>query len=175
MKSLTGLALGALVLGALSLSSPAQAQGMGKLMDEVKSKVSNPAHAKAIYERRTAMRMIGGNMKIIAGYAKAGKGTPADVAAAANKIAGLAASVPGLFPAGTDVTAYLGTTRAKPEIWSDMAGYKKSAGDLENAARDLAKVASAAGADQKSVGMALGAVGKTCGTCHKAYRAPKAK
>lgn len=170
MKSLTGLALGALVLGALSLSAPAQAQGMNKLMDEIKSKVSNPDHAKAIYERRSAMRMIGGNMKTIAGYAKAGKGTPADVAAAANKIAGLAENIPDLFPAGTQMAAYSGTTGAKPEIWSMSGEFKTAANDLQKAAMELAKVASAAGADQKSVGMAFGAVGKTCGGCHKVYR-----
>lgn len=171
MKALTGLAIGAFALTAVSATTPVLADGHGhKLMKEVEMKVSDKAHAGAIAKRRMAMRAVGGNMKTIAGYLKANKGTPADVAKSATTISNIAKVVPGLFPAGTGMARYPGVTGAKPEVFSDAEGFKKASMMMATAAANLAKVASAPNAGKKEIGMAMGALGKSCGSCHKVYR-----
>lgn len=174
MKSLTGLVLGAVALTAVSAfaPTPSAAQGMSeKLMKEIKEKVSDEKAAAAIHERRMAMRTMGGEMKKIADFMKEGKGTPADVAAAGQKVASIAPTIPGMFPAGTGLDKYAGATGAKPEIWADPSDFKKDALALESLAKELVKVASADGADKAKIGAAFGAMGKEgCGHCHSDFR-----
>ena len=62
-------------------------------------------------------------------------------------------------------------SRAKPEIWSDWAGFSKAADDLSMAT--AAVVEAAKGGDPAAIGAALGDVGKACGGCHKPYRGPE--
>lgn len=174
MKALTGLVIGAFALAAVSAttSTPAQAQSMEKLMQEVESKVKNKQHAAVIAKRRGAMRALGGNMKQIAGYLKENKGTPADVAKAAANISQIAKNIPDLFPAGTGLAKYPGVTGAKPEIFKDnKAGFTKAAMELASLADALAATATAPGAGKAQIGKAFGPVGKVgCGNCHKDYR-----
>ncbi len=70
-----------------------------------------------------------------------------------------------LFPAGTETG---NNTKAKPEIWTDRAGFIKASTNYEVAVDKLnmlAKAGDAAGfADQMKV------TGGTCGACHRAYR-----
>lgn len=171
MKVLTGLAIGAFALSAVSATTPALADGHGnKLMKQVEAKVENKAHADVITKRRMAMRAVGGNMKTIAGYLKANKGGPADVAKSAMAISNIAVAVPGLFPGGTGMARYPAVTGAKAEIFSDAEGFKKASMAMASAAANLAKAASAPNAGKKEIGMAFGALGKSCGSCHKVYR-----
>jgi cytochrome c556 len=139
-------------------------------MEQVEMKVENKAHAGAIAKRRMAMRAISGNMKTIGGYLKVNKGTPADVAKSATAIANIAKVVPGLFSAGTDLTRYPAVTGAKPEIFADSVGFKKASIMMVSAAQNLAKVAAAPNVGKKQIGMAVGGLGKSCGSCHKVHR-----
>jgi cytochrome c556 len=86
-------------------------------------------------------------------------------ATAAAGIESWAKQIPLAFPKGSE-TGH--DTKAKPEIWSDNAGFVKDANDLATAAgklADLAKAGDAAGvADQVKV------VGAACGACHRTYR-----
>ena len=66
-----------------------------------------------------------------------------------------------------------GETRAKMEIWQDMAGFKAKLKATENASANLIKVSM--GGNLGAAKGAFGAMGKTCGGCHKAFRAPKKK
>tara|TARA_R110002072_G_scaffold16806_11_gene65074 strand:- start:515 stop:1447 length:933 start_codon:yes stop_codon:yes gene_type:complete len=171
MKALTVLAFGGFALAAASVTTPAIADNHGnKLMKEVEMKVDNKAHATAIAKRRAAMRAVSGNMKTIAGYLKANKGGPADVAKSATMIANIAKVAPDLFPAGTGMARYPAVTGAKPEVFSDNDGFKKASMAMASAAANLAKAASAPNAGKKEIGMAFGALGKSCGSCHKVYR-----
>lgn len=172
MKVLTGLVIGAFALTAVSTVTPAAADGHGhKLMKKVESMVSNKQHAKAITDRRLGMRALSGNMKKVVGYLKKGDGGPADVAAAAKKISGIAKAIPGLFPAGSGMANYEGATGAKPAVFSDAAGFKAASAKLASLADNLAKVASASGANKGQIAAAFGPVGKMgCGGCHKTYR-----
>lgn len=171
MKALTGLVIGAFALTALSATAPVMADGHGnKLMKSIEMKVKDKTHAGVITKRRSAMRAAGGNMKKIGGYLKANKGTPKDVAKAAMTIANVAKALPRLFPAGTGMARYPGVTGAKPAIFSDREGFNKAAMAMASAAANMIKVASAPNAGKKQIGMAMGRLGKSCGSCHKVYR-----
>ena len=73
--------------------------------------------------------------------------------------------IPLLFPAGTETG---GETKAKPEIWSDRAGFEKAAANFGEAAKALQARAEAD--DKPGFASAFDAMGKTCGACHRAYR-----
>lgn len=62
-----------------------------------------------------------------------------------------------------------GTTRAKPEIWSNMADFESKLADMQRETALLKDVA--AGGDAKAIAMQTGAVGKTCKACHDEYKA----
>jgi len=171
MKTLSGLVIGAFALTAVSAVTPALADGHGnKLMKEVEMRVSNKEHAAVITERRMAMRELSGSMKKIVGYMKKNGGGPADVKAAAMKIEEIAKVIPGLFPAGTGMAAYEGATGAKPEVFSDAAGFEKVSMTMASLAADLAKAAGD-GASKSDLGAKFGMIGKQgCGGCHRTYR-----
>jgi cytochrome c556 len=61
-------------------------------------------------------------------------------------------------------------TRAKAEIWQDMAGFEATAAKLVETAN---AAAAAAPEGQEAFAAALGAVGQVCGDCHDAYRGPR--
>jgi cytochrome c556 len=78
-----------------------------------------------------------------------------------------AKQIPGLFPADTNKGDP--ATKALPTVWSDSAGFAKSAADLGTAAD---KLTAAAKADDKTAfADAMKEVGQACGACHKTYRA----
>jgi len=116
--------------------------------------------------RHIAMTGLAKDMKAIAGQAKAGRIEPSAVAAAA-RVEDTAGRMLELFPAGSG-TAH---DRAKPEIWSDWAGFTAKATEFERAAADL--LAATASGDPGRVGMALKAAGQSCKSCHRPYRKPK--
>lgn len=68
------------------------------------------------------------------------------------------------FPAGSDK----GDTKAKPEIWANKAQFDGYMKDAEAKATALA--AAAKSGDMAAVKAGFGALGGTCGTCHKAFR-----
>lgn len=74
--------------------------------------------------------------------------------------------IPTEFPAGTESGH---ETKAKPEIWSDAAGFAKAAAGLQEAATKLVTLAEAD--DKAGFAEQFEAMGKTCGGCHRAYRA----
>jgi cytochrome c556 len=127
-----------------------------------------PAHAdnQENTPRHIAMKTLGKNMKTIGRAVKSGNITP-DLQARAAEIREIAGRLLSLFPKGQE---YQGS-RAKPEIWSDAAGFKTSNDKFILAAKALvvALKSSDAGASKS----ALKATGKNCGGCHKAYRLPK--
>ncbi len=115
--------------------------------------------------RVQVMVMIAKNMKALGAVAKGeAKPTP-ELAHAARQIETLSHTVVALFPKGSE------GGRAKADIWTDWDGFVKAADDFKAAAPGL--VAAADSMDPAKIGPALGAVGKTCGGCHKPFRAPK--
>ena len=157
LKFIRGATL-ALVVGAIAVSA-------------MPSSVDAQMAGKAIDARKGLMKSNGKNMKVIVGFMKKGMGTAAEVAMSARMIASNMAQFPNHYPKGTAQGSGAGNTRAKAEIWTNWAGFAGGA----SKATDLAlKVAMAADSgDKAAIGAALGALGKGCGGCHKAFRGPK--
>jgi cytochrome c556 len=73
--------------------------------------------------------------------------------------------IPTLFPPGTE-TGH--KTHARPEIWSDRAGFDKDAANLSTQADKLSQVA--ATGDKAAFAAQWKATAQACGTCHHSYR-----
>lgn len=87
------------------------------------------------------------------------------LAAGAKGIAAWARVIPSEFPAGTEAGH---DTKAKPEIWSDQAGFQKAAANLAQAADKLVTLAEAD--DKAGFADQFAEMGKACGACHKQFR-----
>jgi cytochrome c556 len=83
----------------------------------------------------------------------------------ARALARWARTLPGLFPAGTN----LPNSKALPTVWSDRAGFEARAGAYAAAATALAEAAQAG--DRAVFLTRMTAVGRTCAECHDTYRA----
>ncbi len=84
---------------------------------------------------------------------------------AAGGIVSWAKQIPLAFPKGSD-TGH--NTKAKPEIWSDNAGFVKDADDLATAAEKLQTLIKAN--DLSGTAAQIKVVGGACGACHRTYR-----
>lgn len=121
------------------------------------------AQSDAHEARETAMKTMGGSMKAIKDTVGA-NGPAADVVTPAKKIAEIAATIPTLFPEGSDAE----DDEASPEIWANWDDFTAKAKALETEAGMLASAAE--GGDMATVSAQFEKVGATCGSCHKAYR-----
>lgn len=93
----------------------------------------------------------------------------ATVETKAKEIAENMDKAPELFPKGSTAE----DSRAKAVIWEKWDEFSKKASNLEAAANDLA--AAAASKNQAQVEENFKAVGNSCRSCHKPFRAPKKK
>ncbi len=154
MKKLTILTVS---LAALAVSSVAWAGGHG----------GNPA----VKGRKAHMQLYGFNLGTLGGMAKGEIEYNAEAAqAAANNMAALSTLNQGAYwPQGTSMDELGDETEALAAIWQEGSKAGEIGQELAEASTALAAVA---GDGQAAIGGALGAVGKTCGTCHKAYRKP---
>jgi cytochrome c556 len=121
--------------------------------------------ADAYQDRHMAMETVGDAMKSLGAIAK--KQAPFDAAVVksnATTIADNLKTAATLFPAGSGG----GESRAKPEVWTDAAGFEKGMKEAHAAAVALSSVS-----DEAAYGPALGALGSTCKSCHDKYRIPK--
>ena len=76
--------------------------------------------------------------------------------------------LPGWFPAGTSLQTGI-KTGAKPEIWTDRAGFARAANNLRTASANLARVSR--GNDVAAISAAARALGGACKGCHDSFRA----
>jgi cytochrome c556 len=91
----------------------------------------------------------------------------ATVEAKAKDIMGTAEQIPSLFPKGSTA----GKTKAKAEIWEKNDEFVKHAKTLSKTANELAAAAKAG--NDAEVNVKLKALGDTCTSCHKQFRAAK--
>jgi cytochrome c556 len=136
------------------------------------STMAADANEKSIKARKAYMQVLGHNMGNLGAMAK-GK-VPYD-AAKASMFAGdlnLAAQMRNgaMWPKGSDAGAYPGKTRAKSEVWSTYPKVAEKGKALKTAAAALAMTA---GDGLEALQAGMKAVGKSCGGCHKPFRAPK--
>jgi cytochrome c556 len=113
--------------------------------------------------RQTSLDLLNGDFAGIRAVVAA-KGDVKPLEASAKAIQRFAALMPGLFPKGSDT----GDTKARPEIWSDAAGFAKAAAALGETSAKLAVLAKAG--DAEGVEAQVKLVGAACGACHKDYR-----
>jgi cytochrome c556 len=150
----------AVVVGALSLLGAAVG---GAALAET-------AAAKAVAARQAGYKQLGGAFKTINDELKKDAPDMAAIAAAATKMRDASAAIPGWFPKGSGAEAGV-ETRAKPEIWSDPAGFAAANGALKAEVAKLQKLAVAG--DLAGVRGQVKPTGASCSGCHDKYRTPK--
>ncbi|MFT3809106.1 MAG: cytochrome c [Micropepsaceae bacterium] len=119
--------------------------------------------------REKRLKAAGGAMQALSQY----DGSDAAAAqAAAKTVDDVAGELLSFFPEGSGPGgAGIEETRAKPEIWSDWAGFEARAKALDDAATLL--TAAAAANDLGALGEAARQVGAACKACHQDYRGPE--
>ena len=120
----------------------------------------------AIHYRQSAYTMIGWNFAPLAQRVK-GKAPwdAVEFSKRAERIAFLAPQLLEGFPQGSGSGA---ETEAKPEIWSDAAGFKAKMDDFVTQSQQLAVVAKAG--DEAKMKEQFKATAGTCKACHDGYR-----
>ena len=114
--------------------------------------------------RQTVMKGNGAHITNIAAVVKGQVTITANLVADAQAIADGLENFGKLFPPGTEG----GKTNALSKIWDDRAGFDKALADAQAAAQSM--IGATASNDIATIGKALGALGKSCGGCHKPYR-----
>lgn len=132
---------------------------------------ASPALEKATQARHAQMQMISYHTGVLGDMAKGDTAYDAAIATAAAENLASAASMSRItmWIAGSEQGTIEGS-RAKPEIWSDAAGFEASMTALVTAATAMIP---AAGTDLDALRAAMGPIGNSCGDCHKAYRGPR--
>ncbi len=118
--------------------------------------------------------------KVLAAFAKAGKGSLADVEKSALALASLSKKIPAHFPKDTGRGAYPDhMTRALPAIWTNEQGFQKAVQKMVDESEKLARLAKAG--DTEAVVTLIGKSGsysKTmmgCADCHESFRGARVK
>ncbi len=155
------IATTALVAAGLAFSAHAVlADGHGKALE------------KAVKARQALMQVYAFNLSGLGAMAKGEAKYDAKLATAlAGSLNNAAqASIGAMWPQGSDSTAMPGKTRALLKAWSTYPEVQTKQDALLSATANLVKVA---GNGLDGLQAAVGAVGKSCGGCHKPFRAPK--
>ncbi len=147
-----------LIAGALSLMCVAGAAGA--------QQETSPSAAEIVAARQASFALSTAALGTIKTVLDSGR--PIDgLAFTAGGLNRWATALPTMFPAGTGPDA-IPSTKAKPEVWSDRAGFEAKAADYQAATARL-RDAVAAG-DTAAANEAWLATRATCGSCHDAYR-----
>ncbi|MGD9510887.1 MAG: cytochrome c [Geminicoccaceae bacterium] len=125
--------------------------------------------AQDIYQEREAlMKGFGKQLNVVKGVVAEGKGTLADVVAAAQAIEAGDAKIPSMFPQGTNA----GDSEALPVIWEQWSTFEQRATNMGQLAAKLEQAA--ASGDQAATLAAFAALGKNgCSGCHETFRQKK--
>ena len=113
--------------------------------------------------RKAGMFLSGGNLAAMKSAAEAGADLR-QLFAPAMSLMRWAETLPALFPAGTGGEP----SKARPEVWSDRAGFEAAATAYAVATRRL--YTAAAGGDRAIFLERWAEVRGTCGACHDAYK-----
>ncbi|MGC1505730.1 MAG: cytochrome c [Sulfitobacter sp.] len=119
--------------------------------------------------RQAMMGLVGQNMGVLGSTAKGeiAFNTGLVQAAAANLNMLAKIDPTSLWTAGTEQGA-ADLSRAKPEIWSDAAGFATKLEAMASASAALMDVT-----DLEALRAGMGALGGSCKACHESYRGPK--
>ena len=131
------------------------------------AQAASPAATAAIKARKANYKEIGGAFKTINDEVKTGTPDLATIRPLARDIAARAAGQMKWFPKGSGPESGE-KTRAKPAIWSDMAGFNTAHTAFLTAANGL-NTAIASG-NPASIAQAQKTLGGTCKSCHDRFR-----
>lgn len=148
------IALAGFALGAATLGSLANAAG--------------PTPADAITARHAGFKKMGGAMKALGEQLKADAPAKPIMADAAATIQKTAQEQGKLFPAGSGPAPGV-KTDALPAIWADKAKFDAQMAALVTESGKL--VGAVNGGDTLAIRAQMKAVGGTCGSCHRQFRA----
>ena len=145
--------------------------GSAAVLASADSHVSDKQIAAGIKARQSQMQLYAFNLGTLGAMAKQETAYDATAASsAADNLAALASlSQAGYWLPGSDSNSVEGS-RALPAIWTADS---KIGEEGKNFLDAVLAMQSAAGTDLASLQGAMGAVGKSCGSCHKSYRKPK--
>lgn len=123
-----------------------------------------------IAARQAEMTLRAFNLGQLGAMAKGDMEYNAEAAAAAANNLKAVTSLNGMamWPQGSDNVALGERTKALPAIWENFPGVMA---ELETLSAAVDALADAAGTDLESLRGAMGAVGKSCGSCHSKFRA----
>lgn len=123
--------------------------------------------AEIVAARQASLMMSGVTM----GSIKAGldAGAPAQsMGFSSGALTRWATALPNMFPAGTGSDTLGAATKARPDIWTDRAGFEARAGDYAAAAARLQELIAAG--DTAGAQAQFMVVRASCQACHDAYR-----
>jgi len=129
-----------------------------------------PAAADTIRARQANYKQMAAALKGINEQLRGGTPSLPAIRRGSSLIAADAVQLLRWFPRGTGAEAGV-RTRARPEIWSDGAGFRLAGAGLLVAARNLEAAARAG--DLARIRAAAPPVARACGNCHDSYRAPE--
>lgn len=121
--------------------------------------------AAAVKARQDGMKSQGAALKGL-GQGLAGGASAADLKQFSAKLVQTSGQLPGWFPKGSGPESGV-KTKAKPEIWSDAAGFKAAADSLRAEAGKLD--AAVASGDMDAIKAQFGATRAACKSCHDKY------
>jgi cytochrome c556 len=125
------------------------------------------APADTIKARQQALKDTGAAFKTIRDQMKSGSPDAAAIKTAAQTIKKTSVAMVDWFPKGTGTEAGV-KTAAKPEIWSDAAGFETARKNFVEQADKFAALADAG--DMAAVGGGIRPLGMACGGCHDKFR-----
>lgn len=128
---------------------------------------ASPAQT-AIATRQANFKKMGGAMKVLKDQLASGSIDKAQAVAAAKTLAATGRAQAGLFPNGSGASAGV-KTEALPAIWTNRAAFDGAMKAYIAQADKLVAVAGTGNA--AAIGAQFKAVGGTCGSCHKQFRA----
>lgn len=129
--------------------------------------VPNTAAGHAVAVRHANYHQLGGAFKALNDELKKDTPDKAVVSANAQKMAALADQLPTWFPKGSGPESGA-KTGAKPNIWTDPAGFAAAARMLQVETAKLQQVAMTG--DMAAVRAQVRATGGACKNCHDKYR-----
>lgn len=129
-------------------------------------KPAAPSPQQVVAARQAAFSMSAAALAGIEGATKAG--APAKSQGfAARGLAKWAAAMPAMFAPNT---RGITPSRAKPEVWTDKAGFAAKAAAYQDATKALAAAAQAD--DKDAFAAALASTGASCKGCHDTFQVP---
>lgn len=141
--------------------------GMSAALAGTLAVAASPA-ATAITTRQANFKKMGGAMKVLKDQLASGTIDKAQAVAAAKTLASVGRQQGALFPNGSGASAGV-KTEALPAIWTNRATFD-GAMKAYLAQADKLVVAANTG-NAAAIGAQFKAVGGTCGSCHKQFRA----